>query len=246
MLPGDAPNTRAVVITGALGGIGRCAAERFAADGFSVVGIDVRRADSAGPYSELLVCDLADEDAIAATVDALERSWSDVHCLVNGAGLTRVAPSTELPLSDWEAVHDTTLRGAFLMSRGLFPLLEASSGSIVNISSISARRVLPGRLAYSSAKAGLDALTRSLAVEWAPANVRVNAVAPAWVDSEFLRNLAVAGALDPEELRRKIPMGRLCTETDVVEAIRFLADPERAGFITGQILAVDGGYLHAG
>lgn len=246
MLPADARSGRCVVITGALGGIGLRAAESFSRDGWRVIGIDVKSSDESRVFSEQHVCDLADDSAIDAVVSELQASGREVECLVNCAGLTKVAPSATLAASDWDLVHDVSLRGTFLISRAMLPMLIKANGSIVNLSSISAQRLLPGRAAYSSAKAGLDALTRSLAIEWAPSGVRVNAVAPAWVDNDFLRSLAATGALDPAQLAAAIPMGRLCSESDVVEAIRFLADSNRAGFITGQVLYVDGGYLHAG
>lgn len=245
-MPADA-STPVVVVTGAAGGLGAAIARSFSASGWRSVGVDIRwSVASTDGVHQQIACDISNERAVSRCLEEIETSCGRVDCLVNAAGLTRVSPSQSLAVADWDRVLNVTLRGTFLMSQRTFPMLEASRGSIVNISSISGQRVLPGRLAYSSAKSGLDGLTRSLAAEWAAHGVRVNAVAPAWVDNEFLRKLAADGVLDPGELVEKIPLGRLCTEGDVVEAVRFLSDPLRAGFITGQVLYVDGGYLHAG
>lgn len=238
---------RIAVVTGAGGGIGRAVSRSLEDAGYRVVGVDLAWPDAAADcFDRRFRCDVTDEQSVGSFVCELTGLVDGVDCLVNAAGITRVAATTELPVSAWQSVLDVTLKGTFLMSRGLYPLLTNRRGAIANISSISGQRVLPGRLAYSTAKSGLDAMTRSLAVEWAASGVRVNAVAPAWVDNEFLRRLEQEGALDRSHLASQIPLGRLCSETDVAEAVLFLIDHSRASFITGQILYVDGGYLHSG
>jgi NAD(P)-dependent dehydrogenase (short-subunit alcohol dehydrogenase family) len=241
---------RLLAVTGAAGDLGRSIATTFATSGWRVALLDVdtqrlgEAAQAAG--GRAYNADVTRPQTLSQAFGKISAELGYIDCLVNAAGLTRPAPSESLPDDDWQTVLDVNLSGAFFSCRAALPHLRPSGASVINISSISATRVLPGRAAYSASKAGLNGLTSSLAVEWASRGLRVNAVAPAWIDNTFLRSLADRGVLDPSELASKIPLGRLCTNEDVVAAVEFLADLDKSGFITGQVLHVDGGYLPAG
>jgi NAD(P)-dependent dehydrogenase (short-subunit alcohol dehydrogenase family) len=240
--------TSRMVVTGAAGDLGRAIATHFARNGWRVDLLDVDDVRLRGVADEVggraITCDVRERDDLERAF-AVVGADGKIDCLVNAAGLTRPAPSFELSTVDWDAVIGVNLTGTFRTCQAAFPLLRRGS-AIVNVSSISGTRARPGRAAYTASKAGVDGLTASLAVEWAPSGIRVNAVAPAWIDNAFLRDLASRGIVDPAELVTKIPLGRLCTDEDVVQAVRFLADPAAAAFITGQVLYVDGGYVVAG
>ena len=237
-----------MVITGAQGGLGKAIARLAFSQGWRLALIDREPSitEDAPPEALSIVADVTDPASMRGALEHCKAELGSIDCLVSSAGLTRPGPSAALAREDWETVLTVDLSGAFFVAQAAYPYLRASAGSIVNISSISATRVMPGRAAYSAAKAGLNALTQSLAVEWGPDGIRVNAVAPAWVDNAFLRSLERKGVLDPEELVSKIPLGRLCTDDDVAQAVCFLANRNAASFITGQVLHIDGGYLSAG
>lgn len=241
---------RVAAITGASGDLGAALARGFASHGWNVALIDLNAdalAEIGDPIGGLSVpADVTSTDDVAAAVAAIDATWGRIDALINAAGITRPGASEELSPSDWRRVIDVNLSGAFHASQACFSHLHATAGSIVNITSIAATRAMPGRAAYTASKAGLEGLTASLAVEWAPRGVRVNAVAPAWIDNAFVRTLAEQGVVDRDDLISRIPLGRLCSNDDVVSAVAFLADSRQSGFITGQTLAVDGGYLPAG
>lgn len=236
-----------LVVTGGAKGLGLGAAERFRADGWDVVLADVD--DEAGER------EAARLDGTFVHVDATSRrdlfetfarvaaATGGINCLVPSAGLTIVGPSAELPEESWRRVIDLDLSGVFYSAQAAVPHMPPGS-SIVMISSIAAFRGMRERAAYCVAKAGIVELVRVLAAEWAARGVRVNSVAPSWVHTPFLDDAAAAGYVDIEELATRPPIQRLATVEEVVAAIRFLASDE-ASFVTGQTLAVDGGWTYA-
>jgi NAD(P)-dependent dehydrogenase (short-subunit alcohol dehydrogenase family) len=148
------------------------------------------------------------------------------------------------------AYFDRTLQvmvtGTFLCARAAYPLMAArKKGSIVNVASIAALAALPRRNAYGAAKAGILSLTRTLACEWAPDGIRVNAVAPGYIATPMIQGLIDRGSIDPAKLTLRIPMSRLGTAEDVADAIHFLAS-DAARYVTGTTLSVDGGWLAFG
>ena len=166
--------------------------------------------------------------------------------LVNNAGQPRVAPSEDLPEADYRYTLDLNLNGYFILSQEIARgMLARQSGAIVNVSSMNGSVPFPQRLAYCVSKAGLNMMTKVMAIEWAARGVRVNAIAPGYVETEFIQGLARKGILDTDRLARRTPMGRLGTGEEIAEAAVFLASAA-ASFITGEILTVDGGWSSYG
>jgi meso-butanediol dehydrogenase/(S,S)-butanediol dehydrogenase/diacetyl reductase len=230
---------RVVLISGAASGIGRETAERFERAGWRVFGVDLE-----GGEQVALRGDVADEATWAAAAERLAEQFGRLDALVNNAGTNLRGSVEEIDLSTWNRVLAVNLTSTFLAAKHCLPLLRASRGCIVNVASgaglVGTRRTA----AYSASKGGLIALTRQLAVEYAPDGIRVNAVCPGVVDTPLLRRLAAAEPDSTAELRRLSEgqlLGRLGTPEEIAAAILFLASPD-ASFLTGAVIPVDGGY----
>lgn len=234
---------RRVLVTGGADGIGRAIAEAFAGLGDHVLIVDrdgPRAAATAAEIgAEAHACDVTDADAVAA----LARELGRVDVLVNNAGIgDNHLPTLEQDAARFRSVLDVNLTGSFLMAQAVGRgMVAARGGAIVNLASIAGITGLPRRNAYGAAKAGVVALTRSLACEWAGAGVRVNAVAPAYVDTALVRAIADSGRMDLGAVRRRTPLGRLVRAEEVAAAVVFLAS-DAASAITGVTLPVDGGW----
>jgi 3-oxoacyl-[acyl-carrier protein] reductase len=238
---------RVALVTGGARGIGRAIAARLAADGAKVAIVDwadtgaetARDLQGAtGRPTTFVKADVSKEADARAAVAAVETALGPVDILVNNAGITRDGLLMVMDESDWDLVLAVNLKGAFLMSKAVLRgMIKRRRGSIVSISSVVGRRGNAGQANYSAAKAGLIGLTKSLAREVASRNVRVNAVAPGYIETEM------TAALD-ESARHaiisQIPLGRIGTPEGVAEAVAFLSG-DLAAFITGAVLAVDGG-----
>jgi 3-oxoacyl-[acyl-carrier protein] reductase len=238
---------RVALVTGGARGIGRAIALRLAADGAKVGVVDVAEngADTArevqqatGRATMFFKADISKEAEAQAAVAAVEAALGPVDILVNNAGITRDGLMLVMSESDWDAVLTVNLKGAFLMSKAVLRgMIKRRTGSIVSISSVVGRRGNAGQANYSAAKAGLIGLTKSLAKEVASRNVRVNAVAPGYIETDM------TAALDESArnaITSQIPLGRIGTPETVADAVAFLAG-DSASFITGAVLAVDGG-----
>jgi NAD(P)-dependent dehydrogenase (short-subunit alcohol dehydrogenase family) len=240
---------RTVVITGGAAGLGRGIAQRLREDAWRVVLLDLN-ADAVAATAKELACegtvgDVTDPATLSEAFDNIVERFGEIHGLVNSAGLTRTGPSAELSTPDWRLVIDVDLSGTFYACQAAVRHMRQGA-SIVNLASIAGVRALPGRAAYSAAKAGVVGLTKVLGVEWAPLGIRVNAVGPAWADTELLRGMIGKGALSEQGVVDKIPMGRLCAVDDVASATAFLLSDRDSPYITGQTLYIDGGYTWAG
>ncbi len=243
---------KVAIVTGSSRGIGLAIARGYAREGAHVV-LTSRNEDSlAGPAEELsklgvrvlpLRVDVASQGDVQGMVKRVEEELGRIDILVNNAGMSMVAPSEELDLESWQRTLDTNLTGSFLCSQAVGrAMLRQGRGAIINIASLTSFLGFPGRTAYSATKSAVLGLTRSLSSEWAPRGVRVNALAPGWILTDLVKGVIARGALDPEKLIARTPMGRIGTPEDLVGPAVFLASDDSA-FVTGQILAVDGGWL---
>lgn len=225
---------RVAVVTGAARGIGAATCEALRVDGWEVVGID---ALSGGDWIQ----------ADCGVAGDLERALSDlprIDGLVNNAALQHSKPLLETTVAEWDAVLATNLRASFVTMKLCAERLSAGRGAVVNIASVHATATSENVSPYAASKAGLLGLTRAAAIELAP-RVRVNAVVPGAVDTPALRDgFARRVDGDPEgSLIARTPLGRIGAPGDVAEAVVFLLDGRRSGFMTGEALVVDGGVL---
>jgi NAD(P)-dependent dehydrogenase (short-subunit alcohol dehydrogenase family) len=241
------------LVTGGAIGLGHATASAFLREGASVVINDVNEtaakasADKLGAKCSAVGGDVSKKDAVEAMVAAVLERHGRIDILVNNAGLSDVfVPTIDQDLAHWQRLIDVHLTGTYLVSKtAARSMLEQKSGVVLNLSSVGGILGLPVRTAYSAAKAGITMMTRTLAGEWGPRNVRVNAVAPGYMLTPMTEKLIADGKVDVDRVRRRTPMGKWGTAEDVADAMVFLAS-ERAKFITGVVLPVDGGYCSWG
>jgi len=243
-----------VLVTGGSGGIGRSISVRFAREGFTVVitylsgrerALETARlVKQAGGEPIIKHLDVADPRSVEMLAHALEEELGELNVLVNNAGILQLGGIREMGLDEWEQTLRVNLTGPFLVAKALIPLLERSEwASIVNVASIAGEtgNVLAG-IAYSASKAGLIGLTKRLAIELASLGIRVNAVAPSFVETRM-----VARFIDTPEKRERVkelhPLRMLIRPEDVAEAVYFLAVPWLSRAITGHILRINAGRL---
>jgi 3-oxoacyl-[acyl-carrier protein] reductase len=242
-------NSRTAVVTGAGRGIGKAIAETLARQGVTVIcisksaescGATAAAINAAGGKASALAVDVADGAAVARAAEALLAGHPSIDILVNNAGITRDGLLFRMSEADWNDVLATNLTSCFHWTKHLArPMTRARWGRIVNITSVSGVAGNAGQANYSSAKAGMIGLTKSLAREFASRNVTVNAVAPGFIrtdmTTELLKNAEVSN-----KILELIPLKRVGEASDVANMTAYLCS-EEAGYITGQVFSVDGG-----
>jgi len=238
------------VVTGGANGIGLAIVERFVADGAAVAVLDrdAERGSAVqrrlGRRVHFVTCDVAIDSQVHDAVDEAVRVLGGVSVLVNNAGVNAYFDATQMSESDWNAVLDVDLKGAWLCSKYAIPVMvQNNGGSVINISSIHAFMTTRGMFPYAAAKAGLIGLTRNLALDYGTANVRVNAICPGWIHTHLVDEW-LGLQTDPEAALANVlkahPLGRIGTPQEVAGMAAFLASSD-ASFITGAAFLVDGG-----
>lgn len=226
------------MVTGAAQGIGARVAEVLREDGYEVVGFDLAETDGG------VVGDVSSPDDVARLA---ERVGERVDVLVNNAGIAGIVPFEDTSPELWQRMLAVNLTGPFLLTQALGrSMLARGRGSVVNIASVAGLRGVADRAAYNTTKHGLIGMTRTLAVEWGGRGVRVNAVCPGWVKTEMDVESQAGGHYDDGDITDHVPMGRFATPDDIAQAVAFLADPARSGFVNGVALPVDGGWTADG
>lgn len=247
------PQPRIAIVTGGARGIGAAIALRLAQDGHDIALLDLRAADcsetasrveQAGRRALSVDCDVSDEAMVKAAIDEVASRLGPPTVLVNNAGVLKDRTLSNMTLDDWNLVVDVNLRSVFLTCRAVAPFLrQARWGRIINLSSIAALGVF-GETNYSAAKAGVQGLTKTLAIELGAYGVTANVVAPGFVVTEMTRGVAASAGMTMDELSqlmlRDIVVGRTGEPDDIAQAVAFFADP-RSSFVTGQVLYVAGG-----
>lgn len=238
------------IITGAAGaGIGQTTARRFAQEGAHIVVSDThpRRTDEVaqaiaseyGVKTLGIVCDVTARDQVDALVQQTMAALGGVDILVNNAGRNILAPVAEMTDEQWDTVINVCLKGTFYCSRAVLkPMMEQKRGNIVSLSSVAGLRGSEQQAHYCAAKAGIIGFTRTLALEVATYNIRVNAIAPGLIYNDFLRRIYPDEFFD--NAAKNTPLGRMGQPADIANAICYLVSDE-ASYVTGQTLSVNGG-----
>jgi NAD(P)-dependent dehydrogenase (short-subunit alcohol dehydrogenase family) len=245
---------RCAAITGAAQGIGRKTAETFARDGYRLALIDLRMPDatldalrSLGADAFAHAGDITDERVVDAFAHETHQRFGGADVLVNNAGIAFISPAERTASADYRRVLDVNLVAPFLLAQAFGArMLTERRGSIINVASVAGLMGVADRAAYNASKHGLIGLTRTLAAEWGGRGVRVNAVCPGWVKTEMDVASQSEGHYSDNDITGRVPMGRFAAPDDVANAILFLADETKSGFINGAALAVDGGWTADG
>jgi glucose 1-dehydrogenase len=241
---------KSLLITGAAGGIGRATVALFARNGWRVLGVDRAPFGAEFPQNGLFIqSDISHPEQISAIFERVRAFTNSLDALVNNAAVQVAKPLIETTVEEWDAVMAANLRSVFLGVKLAHPLLkDAGGGAVVNVSSVHAIQTSANIAAYAASKGGLLALTRAMAIEFAPDNIRVNAVLPGAVDTPMLRaglgrGHAGLGNVQHrlDNLARRTVSGKVGRPEEIAHAIYFLADNEQSSFMTGQALVVDGG-----
>jgi len=240
---------RVVVITGGASGIGWAAAEAFLQRDWRVVIADCQlervhgRLRDRAADMEAVTIDVTSLESVEHAFSQVSERHGRLDALVNSAGIQQWTSLAQLDWQAWNAVQDVNLNGTVrcLQAAGV-RMIPQGHGAIVNLSSVAGVRGVPNRTPYAASKAGVEAVTRSAAVEWATAGIRVNAVAPGYVESELVQEYVKTGRLALEPILSRIPMRRMARPQEIADLICYLCS-EESSYITGQVIAVDGGFL---
>jgi NAD(P)-dependent dehydrogenase (short-subunit alcohol dehydrogenase family) len=241
---------KTVVITGAAQGVGLATSCLLARLGYRAVLTDIQAVDThvgqlreQGLQAHGISGDIASEAFVQQLAEWVNSEFGAADVLVNNAGISMIVPAEEITTAQWQRVMETNLLGPFLLCKYLgTQMLQRRSGSIINVASVAGLAGVAHRSAYNTSKHGLIGLTRTLAAEWGGRGVRVNAVCPGWIKTEMDMEDQGTGAYSDLDIINRVPMGRFARPEEIGQAIAFLADSEKSGFVNGVCLPVDGGW----
>jgi len=233
-----------VLITGASSGLGQHFAQVLAAQGAELI-LAARRLDRLQAFADTLPCKVAPRCLALDVTDAASRAAlveqiDALDVLINNAGIVRESPATKHSQQDWDDVLNTNLKGMFFLAQALLPALQSRSGSIINVASILGLRQAGGIVSYTVSKAGVIQLSKTLALEWARFGVRVNALAPGYIETEFNADFWQTDA--GQALIKRIPQRRLGQLEDLDGPLLLLCS-DASRYMTGSVVVVDGGHL---
>jgi len=242
---------KSVMVTGGARGIGLATARAYARQGARVALLDLDEdalrsavAGIAAQGGQALACpaSVTDADAVERAFAQAEAAFGGLDVLVNNAGVSANKPTLEVTVDEWRRAVDINLTGVFLCAQAAGRrMVPRGAGCIINLASMYGVVAAPDRAAYCATKGAVVLLTETLAVEWGPAGVRVNALAPGYVETDLVRDLAARGRLDPERLRQRTPLRRLAQPGEMAELAVFLGS-RQAAYINGHTLVADGGW----
>jgi NAD(P)-dependent dehydrogenase (short-subunit alcohol dehydrogenase family) len=244
------------LITGGSRGIGKAICTAMAREGIKIAVNHKRQGSADGLLDDIekdggtsfnVLADIRHEDQVKHMVGKVLNRFGKIDFLVNNAGIAdQMLPTIEQDVEKWQRVIDIHLKGTYLCSKYVGKsMINRSFGRIVNISSIVGLTGFPMRTAYGPAKCGIVNLTKVLAVEWAPHNVTVNAIAPGYIRTEMVEQFISDGTFDEEKIRERIPLKRLGSPEEIANIVLFLCS-DKASYITGSTIAVDGGWTAYG
>lgn len=244
MTPSLSVANKRVLVTGASSGLGQHFAKVLAAQGAQLI-LAARRLDRLQAFADTLECSVAPiclsfDVTDAASRAALVKQIDTLDVLINNAGIVRESPAAKHSQDDWDAVLDTNLKGMFFLAQALLPALQTTGGSIINVASILGLRQAGGIVSYTVSKAGVIQLSKTLALEWARYGVRVNALAPGYIETEFNSEFWQTDA--GKALIKRIPQRRLGQLEDLDGPLLLLSS-DASRYMTGSVLVVDGGHV---
>ena len=243
------------IVTGASRGLGRAIAVELAIEGASVACLATRaenatgvvaQISAAGGHARAYGCRVENSAEVTAIFAQIAVDFGPVHILVNNAGLSRPMLTLEMTEENWDQQMNINAKSIFLCSQAAArQMKDNGGGAIVNIGSILGRNAFPATLGYCASKAATDQMTRVMAIEWARLGIRVNCVAPGYVQTDLVDELAHEGKLTLRDLERRTPLRRLGTAREIARAVVYLAGAD-AAFVTGEVLVIDGGWTAFG
>jgi len=242
---------KTALVTGAAGGLGSAQSRALSGAGASVAVCDLKAEDCRGLVDELVrtgvqaeafSLDISDEKSVEETAEAVLTRFGRIDILCNTAGINHRVPILEFSGDAWDKVLNVNLKGAFLMGRAIAPhMIDRGAGKIINMSSIMGRITYYNQAAYSASKGGLDALTRVMAVEWAPHGIQANAISPTYINTPLVEQVLKEEPERLEFIKRRTPMARLGRAEELMGLTIFLAS-SASDLMTGQSLCIDGGW----